>query len=148
MNCGAVRDEHKSFSLKEYYWTCGREGITCLNKQSRKRVHQVFEKISDQYDSMNSVITFRRHIAWRHDVMKRMNVKEGSKALDVCTGTGDWAIALAKAVGTHGEVIGLDFSQNMLKIAQDKQEQQALKRLPLSREMPWSFLLKMIHLIM
>ena len=63
--------------------------------------------------------------------MKRMNVKEGSKALDVCTGTGDWAIALAKAVGTHGEVIGLDFSQNMLKIAQDKQEQQALKRLTL-----------------
>lgn len=103
-----------------------------MSEQTKsERVHQVFEKISDQYDSMNSVITFRRHIAWRHDVMKRMNVKEGSKALDVCTGTGDWAIALANAVGAHGEVIGLDFSQNMLKIAQDKQEQQALKQLTL-----------------
>lgn len=103
-----------------------------MSEQTKsERVHQVFEKISDQYDSMNSVITFRRHIAWRQDVMKRMNVKEGSKALDVCTGTGDWAIALANAVGTHGEVIGLDFSQNMLKIAQDKQEQQALKQLTL-----------------
>lgn len=75
--------------------------MSCLNEPRSRYsikyvgVHQVFEKISDQYDSMNSVITFRRHIAWRHDVMKRMNVKEGSKALDVCTGTGDWAIALA-----------------------------------------------------
>ena len=47
--------------------------------------------------------------------MKRMNVKEGSKALDVCTGTGDWAIALAKAVGTHGEVIGLILAKTCSK---------------------------------
>lgn len=101
-----------------------------MSEQTKtERVHQVFEKISNQYDSMNSVITFKRHIAWRQDVMKRMNVKEGSKALDVCTGTGDWAIALADVIGTNGEVIGLDFSKNMLKIAQDKQEQHALKQL-------------------
>jgi len=96
-----------------------------------ERVHNVFEKISNQYDSMNSVITFKRHIAWRKDVMKQMNVKEGSKALDVCTGTGDWAIALADATGTRGEVIGLDFSKNMLKIAQNKQEEHGLKQLTL-----------------
>ncbi|MVO99717.1 demethylmenaquinone methyltransferase [Paenibacillus lutrae] len=96
-----------------------------------ERVHHVFEKISNQYDSMNSIITFKRHIAWRQDVMKRMNVQEGSRALDVCTGTGDWAIALADAVGTRGEVIGLDFSNNMLQIARDKQEKQALKQLTL-----------------
>ncbi|MFC9774563.1 demethylmenaquinone methyltransferase [Paenibacillus chitinolyticus] len=101
-----------------------------MSEQTKmERVHHVFEKISNQYDSMNSVITFKRHIAWRQDVMKQMNVREGSKALDVCTGTGDWAIALANVIGTRGEVIGLDFSKNMLKIAQDKQEQQALKQL-------------------
>lgn len=101
-----------------------------MSEQTKmERVHRVFEKISNQYDSMNSIITFKRHIAWRQDVMKRMNVKEGSKALDVCTGTGDWAIALAAVIGTHGEVIGLDFSKNMLKVAQDKQAQHALKQL-------------------
>ncbi|WP_068774121.1 demethylmenaquinone methyltransferase [Paenibacillus sp. FJAT-26967] len=101
-----------------------------MSEQTKsERVHHVFEKISNQYDSMNSIITFKRHIAWRQDVMKRMNVQEGSRALDVCTGTGDWAMALADAVGTRGEVIGLDFSNNMLKIAQDKQEKQALKQL-------------------
>lgn len=90
-------------------------------KQSKEeRVHKVFESIYGKYDKMNSIISFRRHKAWRKDVMKQMQVEEGSKALDVCTGTGDWAIALADYVGDSGEVIGLDFSKNMLSIAEEK----------------------------
>lgn len=85
-----------------------------------ERVHHVFEKISDNYDSMNSIISFNRHISWRKDVMRRMEIIPGTKALDVCTGTGDWAISLAEAVGSEGQVTGLDFSENMLKVAQNK----------------------------
>src|SRR5699024_7399554 len=101
-----------------------------MTEQSKEeRVHGVFEKISDQYDSMNSIISFKRHIAWRKNVMKRMNVQKGSKALDVCTGTGDWAIALSEAVGPEGEVTGLDFSNNMLKIAKEKQSNKGIEQL-------------------
>lgn len=89
----------------------------------RERVHNVFQNISDQYDKMNSIISFNRHRSWRKDVMKRMNVKKGTKALDVCTGTGDWALSLAQAVGDTGKVIGLDFSENMLKVAKEKLQQ-------------------------
>lgn len=85
-----------------------------------ERVHHVFEKISDNYDSMNSIISFNRHISWRKDVMRRMEIIPGTKALDVCTGTGDWAISLAEAVGSEGQVTGLDFSENMLKVAENK----------------------------
>jgi demethylmenaquinone methyltransferase / 2-methoxy-6-polyprenyl-1,4-benzoquinol methylase len=91
-----------------------------------ERVHHVFEKIYNKYDVMNSVISFQRHKAWRKDVMKRMNVQEGQKALDVCCGTGDWTFALANAVGSRGEVIGLDFSQNMLSVAKKKLEEMRL----------------------
>src|SRR5690625_2918239 len=92
-----------------------------MTEQSKEeRVHHVFEKIYDNYDSMNSIISFNRHVAWRKDVMKRMDVEKGSCALDVCTGTGDWAIALADAVGNEGQVIGLAVSKNMLKVAKDK----------------------------
>lgn len=84
------------------------------------RVHHVFEKIYENYDVMNSIISFQRHKSWRRDVMKRMNVKKGAKALDVCTGTGDWAISLANTVGENGTVIGLDFSDNMLTVAEEK----------------------------
>src|SRR5699024_10959374 len=100
-----------------------------MNGSSKEeRVHHVFENIYEKYDSMNSIISFNRHIAWRKDVMNRMKVLKGSKALDVCTGTGDWAIALANATGEDGEVIGLDFSENMLKVAHGKKSQHLLKQ--------------------
>lgn len=85
-----------------------------------EKVHSVFENISEKYDKMNSIISFNRHQSWRKDVMKRMDVKEGAEALDVCTGTGDWALSLASEVGADGNVIGLDFSENMLEVAKDK----------------------------
>ncbi|MFD1928139.1 demethylmenaquinone methyltransferase [Sporosarcina siberiensis] len=88
-----------------------------------EKVHEVFEKISVDYDKMNSVISFNQHKKWRDDMMLRMAVREGAQALDVCCGTADWTIALAEAVGPSGEVIGLDFSENMLESAKPKVEQ-------------------------
>jgi demethylmenaquinone methyltransferase / 2-methoxy-6-polyprenyl-1,4-benzoquinol methylase len=91
-----------------------------MQQTKEEKVHHVFEKIYNNYDKMNSVISFQQHIRWRSDTMKRMNVQKGSKALDVCCGTADWTIALAEAVGPSGEVFGLDFSKNMLKIGEEK----------------------------
>ena len=91
-----------------------------MNQSKEQRVHGVFEKISDNYDTMNSVISFQLHKRWRADTMKRMNVQHGKKALDVCCGTGDWTIALAEKVGPNGKVVGLDFSKNMLKVGEEK----------------------------
>lgn len=85
-----------------------------------EKVHNVFEKISGDYDKMNSVISFKQHKKWREDIMVRMNVQEGDKALDVCCGTADWTIALANAVGPSGEVTGLDFSEGMLEAGRPK----------------------------
>lgn len=89
-------------------------------KSKEQHVHEVFESISENYDKMNSVISFSLHVKWRNDTMKRMAVKPGSKCLDVCCGTGDWTVALANAVGEKGKVIGLDFSKNMLKVGEQK----------------------------
>lgn len=92
-----------------------------MDEQSKEqRVHRVFENIYEQYDQMNSVISFKQHVRWRADIMKRMKVKPGSKVLDVCCGTGDWTLQLVEAVGSDGEVTGLDFSKNMLKIGEEK----------------------------
>src|SRR5699024_9493623 len=102
-----------------------------VEQSKEERVHHVFEKIYSNYDKMNSVISFKRHVAWRKDVMKRMQVKKGAMALDVCTGTGDWAIAMSQAVGEEGKVIGLDFSKNMLKIAHEKKENANVTQLDL-----------------
>lgn len=98
-------------------------------QSKEERVHHVFEKIYNKYDAMNSIISFQRHKAWRKDVMKRMQVEEGAMALDVCCGTGDWAISLAEEIGTSGEIIGLDFSENMLSVAKQKKEEHNIKQL-------------------
>ncbi|MFD2445859.1 demethylmenaquinone methyltransferase [Bacillus sp. CGMCC 1.16607] len=102
-----------------------------MQQSKEERVHHVFEKIYDNYDKMNSVISFQQHIRWRKDTMKRMNVKPNSKALDVCCGTADWTIALANATGSNGEVVGLDFSENMLKIGHKKVNELGLKHVKL-----------------
>ncbi len=82
-------------------------------------VHSVFESIAPKYDLMNDILSFRRHKAWRSFTMKKMNLKPGSTAIDLCCGTGDWTISLAKASGT-GKIVGLDFSQNMLDVGGEK----------------------------
>lgn len=103
-----------------------------MTEQSKEeRVHDVFEKIYDNYDTMNSVISFQLHKRWRADTMKKMAVKKGDKALDVCCGTADWTIALAEATGKEGHVTGLDFSENMLKIGTQKVEKSGLSQINL-----------------
>ncbi|MDC0759857.1 demethylmenaquinone methyltransferase [Brevibacillus sp. AG] len=88
---------------------------TQMNEKA-EYVHSVFESIANDYDKMNNVISFGSHIAWRNYTMKQMNIQPGHTALDVACGTADWTIALAKAVGKEGSVVGLDFSQNMLDV--------------------------------
>jgi demethylmenaquinone methyltransferase/2-methoxy-6-polyprenyl-1,4-benzoquinol methylase len=102
-----------------------------MQHSKEERVHRVFESISKKYDLMNSVISFRRHKAWRKDTMKRINVKKGTKALDLCCGTGDWTIALAEATGPTGQVVGLDFSKNMLKVGEQKVKEAKLQHVEL-----------------
>ncbi|WP_018922233.1 demethylmenaquinone methyltransferase [Salsuginibacillus kocurii] len=88
--------------------------------KKEERVHRVFESISTRYDSMNSIISFNRHKAWRKHTTKHMNFKQGQAALDVCCGTGDWTLALANMAGPTGRVTGLDFSENMLEVGREK----------------------------
>lgn len=97
--------------------------MTIENKE--KHVHSVFETIAPKYDMMNDLISFRRHKAWRKFTMRKMNVQPGNSAIDLCCGTCDWTIALAKASGT-GKVVGLDFSRNMLEIGRAKVEKEGL----------------------
>jgi demethylmenaquinone methyltransferase/2-methoxy-6-polyprenyl-1,4-benzoquinol methylase len=82
-------------------------------------VHAVFESIAPKYDMMNDILSFRRHKAWRSFTMRKMEIKPGQTSLDLCCGTCDWTIALAKA-SVNGQTVGLDFSRNMLDVGQGK----------------------------
>jgi demethylmenaquinone methyltransferase/2-methoxy-6-polyprenyl-1,4-benzoquinol methylase len=80
----------------------------------------MFDRIADRYDLMNSVMTAGMHHRWRERTADLANVGPGASALDVCCGTGDLALELARRVMPGGRVVGLDFSVPMLELAQVK----------------------------
>ncbi|MDT3426822.1 demethylmenaquinone methyltransferase/2-methoxy-6-polyprenyl-1,4-benzoquinol methylase [Paenibacillus forsythiae] len=94
-------------------------------KPKEQFVHSVFEKIAGKYDTMNDILSFRRHKAWRRFAMDKMAMRRGDTAVDLCCGTCDWSIAMAESSGTGG-VIGLDFSEGMLAVGRRKVEQRGL----------------------
>ena len=87
---------------------------------SEPQVQAMFDRIASVYDLMNSVMTAGLHHRWRSRAADLAAVGEGSRALDVATGTGDLAIELKRRVGPSGEVVGSDFSEGMLDLARDK----------------------------
>ncbi len=87
---------------------------------SEPQVRAMFDRISGFYDVMNSVMTAGLHHRWRARAADLAALGPGDSALDVACGTGDLAIELARRVGAAGEVIGSDFSEEMLERARAK----------------------------
>ena len=84
------------------------------------QVRAMFDRIASFYDVMNSVMTAGLHHRWRARAAELAALGPGDRALDVATGTGDLAVELARRVGPRGEVIGSDFSEEMLALARRK----------------------------
>jgi demethylmenaquinone methyltransferase/2-methoxy-6-polyprenyl-1,4-benzoquinol methylase len=84
------------------------------------QVQAMFDRIAGVYDVMNTVMTAGLHHRWRERAADLARLRPGDRALDVATGTGDLAIALARRVRPGGEVVGSDFSEGMLARARAK----------------------------
>jgi demethylmenaquinone methyltransferase/2-methoxy-6-polyprenyl-1,4-benzoquinol methylase len=84
------------------------------------QVRAMFDRIARVYDLMNSVMTAGLHHQWRRRAADLAGVGPGDRVLDVATGTGDLAIELSRRVAPDGEVIGTDFSEEMLVHARSK----------------------------
>jgi demethylmenaquinone methyltransferase / 2-methoxy-6-polyprenyl-1,4-benzoquinol methylase len=79
-------------------------------------VQRMFDRIAPVYDAMNRTMTAGLDRRWRRITAEAV-VRPGDEVLDACCGTGDLAIACARA---GGRVTGLDFSERMLDRARRK----------------------------
>ena len=79
-------------------------------------VRTMFDRIARRYDLTNDVMTLGNHRLWKRAVIGGLLAEPGTTYLDIATGTGDLALALANRRPT-ARVIGLDFSGEMLALA-------------------------------
>lgn len=81
------------------------------------KVTALFATIAPRYDLINDIQSFGLHRYWKQRLLDLTLGRPGSRALDLCCGTGDVAFALA-ARGMH--TVGLDFSEPMLAVARER----------------------------
>lgn len=86
------------------------------------KIKQMFNNIAKNYDKLNNIISFGMHLNIKKRAINNIPLKSDFKILDICTGTGDIAIYICKNIVNEGKITGLDFSENMLKIAEEKAE--------------------------
>ena len=85
-------------------------------------VRRMFGRIARVYDLMNRLMTAGLDGRWRAFAAGLIALKPGETGLDIGTGTGDLAIALARASAPDSHVIGVDFTPEMLEIGRTKLE--------------------------
>lgn len=88
--------------------------------QRAAKVNDLFAAIARRYDLINDLQSFGLHRLWKRRVVRLAQIKNGDRALDLCCGTGDIALALARR---GAETTGLDFSEKMLEVAAHRQKQ-------------------------
>jgi demethylmenaquinone methyltransferase/2-methoxy-6-polyprenyl-1,4-benzoquinol methylase len=89
---------------------------TATGRLPAEGVRSMFDRIAPVYDVMNRVMTAGLDRRWRRETATAV-VRPGDRVLDACCGTGDLALAAARA---GGRVTGIDFSQRMLERARRK----------------------------
>jgi demethylmenaquinone methyltransferase / 2-methoxy-6-polyprenyl-1,4-benzoquinol methylase len=91
--------------------------VTVSNDHDR-RIAAMFDRIADRYDLLNRVLSFGADLSWRRRALALARLGEGGRALDVGTGTGDFALALLARSPRSATVAGVDISPGMLAVAE------------------------------
>jgi demethylmenaquinone methyltransferase / 2-methoxy-6-polyprenyl-1,4-benzoquinol methylase len=92
---------------------------TTVDKSSDK-VQRMFAQIAPRYDLLNQILSLNIDKSWRRKVVDGLKVTGSAPVLDVCTGTGELALAIAYRHAGQFEVVGTDFCGPMLELARKK----------------------------
>jgi len=90
-----------------------------LDKNPRV-ITDMFDGIARRYDLLNHLLSAGLDKGWRIRAVKSLSLNGHETVLDLCTGTADIALALCIPLGGARHVVGIDFSQEMLRNAQEK----------------------------
>lgn len=96
------------------------------NDQTKgEEVRQMFDRIAPKYDLLNHTLSAGIDKVWRRRVVRLAGRTKPTRILDMATGTGDLAIAMARRIPT-AHIVGADPSEGMLSEARKKVEAKGL----------------------
>src|SRR3954452_17499146 len=88
--------------------------------KSDERVRRMFGEIAPRYDLLNHLLSMNVDKYWRWRTVRKVPPQGAAPILDLCTGTGDLALAFRRAALKETQVIGADFCPEMLEIGRKK----------------------------
>ena len=95
--------------------------------KSPARISSMFDAIAGRYDFLNHLLSAGLDRRWRARAVRELALSPGAHVVDLCTGTGD--LAIAAVTGSRGaRVIGVDFAGAMLRLGLAKLRDRALDR--------------------
>src|SRR5437867_7847682 len=88
--------------------------------KSPERISGMFDAIAGRYDFLNHFLSAGIDRRWRRRAVQVLGLTGRERVLDLCTGTGDLAMAVVRARPGGARVVGVDFAAEMLRVARDK----------------------------
>lgn len=79
----------------------------------RAEIRRMFASIAHRYDLLNRLLSFRRDVYWRRVAVAHARLPHGGRALDLCAGTADVALEIARQV-PRASVVAVDNCEPML----------------------------------
>ena len=102
--------------------------LTPYNDQEPKvdQIRRMFNRIAPKYDQLNRIISLGLDRPWRKRALHLLAPYAPQRVLDVATGTGDLAIEIIQTISSAKEVVGVDISEEMMRVGQEKVHQAGL----------------------
>ena len=88
--------------------------------KSNDRVRSMFAEIAGSYDRMNHLLSLNVDRYWRWRTVRMVPPRDASPILDLCTGTGDLALAYWQSSDGRVPIVAADFCPEMLAVAEEK----------------------------
>ena len=104
-----------------------RSGAPLLDKDPR-RIAAMFDAIAHRYDRLNHLLSAGFDRRWRRLAVAALDLSDGARVLDICTGTADLAMAASRHQPPPAAVFGVDFAGAMLALGQQKLRSAGLGR--------------------
>jgi demethylmenaquinone methyltransferase/2-methoxy-6-polyprenyl-1,4-benzoquinol methylase len=101
------------------------DGKGPMNEKRATTTHGIFERSARTYDLLNHLFSLNLDRRWRKVLVRFAGVESRGEVLDACCGTADLAIAFARRLPVR--VVGVDFSENMLRVGRAKLRRRRLE---------------------